>query len=179
MAHGEVGGHRAARAGVMGPVRAHLGCLALLGLIGLMPAPAASQQVRITKLTDQAFGSITNLAVDAVRSENVCVFSNTATRGYNVKATGAGAGGAFTLNLGSSALAYEVQWNGASGQSSGTSLSPGATLTGLTSTATQQACSNGPATTASLIVIIRTAVLTAAIAGVGYSGTLTIVIGPE
>src|SRR5439155_9023582 len=137
MAQGKAGGHRSARTGLMGPVRARLWCLALLGLIGLLPAPAASQQVRITKLTDQAF-SIANLAVDAVRSENVCVFSSTATRGYNVKATGASVGGAFTLSLGSLALAYEVQWNGASGHVSGTSLSPGATLTGLTSTATQQ-----------------------------------------
>ena len=56
---------------------------------------------------------------------------------------GSSSGGAFTLSLGSLALPYEVQWNGASGHVSGTSLSPGATLTGLTSTATQQACGGG------------------------------------
>src|SRR5207247_6671321 len=77
------GGDRAARAGMTGPVQVRFLCLALIGLISLMPGLAAGQQVRITKLTNQAFGSITNLAVDAVRSENVCVFSSTATSGYN------------------------------------------------------------------------------------------------
>src|SRR5258706_9059508 len=128
MAQGCGGGGRAARAGKTGRVPVRSLCRALIGLIGLMPGLAAGQQVRITKLTNQAFGSIANLAVDAVRSENVCVFSTTATSGYNVTATGTGTGGAFTLSLGSSTMAYQGQWSGVRGQSSGTNLSSGATL---------------------------------------------------
>src|SRR5262249_51957622 len=135
------------------------------------------QTVRITQLSDFSFGTITNLLVDTRQSDDVCVYSSSATRGYNVTATGSGAGGAFTLGSGAAALAYEVQWNSSSGQSSGTALSAGTKLGGLTSTATQQVCSNGPATSASLIIVIRAAALTAAAGGLGYSGTLTLVIG--
>jgi hypothetical protein len=46
------------------------------------------------------------------------------------------------------------------------------------SQAKQQTCNSGPATSASLIVIIRSAALTSADAGF-YSGDLTLVIGPE
>jgi hypothetical protein len=46
------------------------------------------------------------------------------------------------------------------------------------STATQQTCNSGPATSASLVVILRTAALSSAAAG-SYSGSLTLVIGPE
>jgi hypothetical protein len=154
-----------------------------LGLAGFALAcvgtPARAQQkVQITKLTDVAFGTITDLTVDAVRSQNVCVYSNTATKGYNVRATGSGTGSAFTLTSGTHLLAYEVQWSSSSGQSSGTSLTAGTTLTGLKSTATSATCTSGPLTTASLIVLIRTATLSSATA-TAYSGTLTLLIGPE
>ena len=51
-------------------------------------------------------------------------------------------------------------------------------LTGQISSATQQTCNNGPANSASLVVIVRSAALSSAAAG-SYSGTLTLVIGPE
>jgi hypothetical protein len=142
------------------------------------PAPAASNNVQITKLSDITFGPISNLGADTTRSENVCIFSGTATNGYNVKATGSGSNNAFTLATGTQRLAYDVQWNSSSGQTVGSSLTPNSTLGGLTSTAKNATCSGNPSTTASLIVIIRSAAASSAIAG-DYSGTLTLVFGPE
>jgi hypothetical protein len=166
-------GHRVARR------KRRIGAIAvLLGVIG-SPSPGLGQTVRITKLSDLSFGTITNLAIDARLSESVCVYSNSTTKGYNVTATGSGAGGAFLLGSGAATLAYQVQWNASAGQTSGTALSAGTKLGGLTSTATQQICSSGPAASASLIVVIPTTALGAAAGGIGYSGTLTLVIGVE
>jgi hypothetical protein len=141
------------------------------------PASAASNKVRISKLVDIAFGTIANLGADAVRSESVCLFADTSTNGYNVTATGTGTGGAFELS-GPGPMVYDVQWSSSSGQSSGTQLVPNVPLTGQVSSATQQTCGTGPATSASLVVILRAAALSSAGAG-AYNGTLTVLIGPE
>jgi len=151
---------------------------ALLLLLGGSPAPAASNKVRITNLSDLAFGSIANLGADAVRSENVCLYADTATNGYNITATGTGPGGAFQLSSGSGSMAYQVQWSASSGQSSGAQLTANVPLTGQVSTATHQTCSTGPASSASLIVVLQSAALSSATAGT-YNGTLTLVVGPE
>lgn len=151
---------------------------ALLLLLAAGPAPGASNKVRITKLANVDFGTVGNLGIDAARSQSVCLYADTATSGYNVTASGTGAGGAFQLSSGASALAFEVQWASSAGQGTGTQLSPNVPLTGQVSTATQQTCNNGPATSASLIVILRSAALSSATAGT-YNGTLTLVVGPE
>lgn len=158
---------------------------ALLALSVLLPAilvsdPAvgASNKVRITKLVDIAFGTIANLGSDAVRSESVCLYAETNTNGYNVTATGTGPAGAFQLSSGAGSMAFDVQWSSSSGQSSGSQLVPNVPLTGQVSSATQQACTSGPATSASLIVILRSTALSSARAGT-YNGTLTLLIGPE
>jgi hypothetical protein len=150
-------------------------CACGIALIGA-PAGAQSNNVRITGLADVAFGSLTG--GDVTRAQNVCAFSSTSTKGYRVTASGSGASGAFTLANGAHTLAYEVQWNKLSGQTAGTGLSPNVALTGQTSTATQQQCNSGPATSASLILIVR-GTSAAAASGGNYSGTLTLVLGPE
>ena len=142
------------------------------------PAAAASNKVRISNLTDLAFGTITNVGANAAQSESLCLYADTNSNGYNITATGSGGGGAFLLSSGLRTLAYEVQWSSSSGQSSGTQLTANVPLTGQTSAAVQQTCNNGPATTASLIVVLRSAALSGATAG-SYSGTLTLVVGPE
>lgn len=147
-------------------------------LLGASPAMAASNKVRITNLSDLAFGSIANLSTDAVRSENVCLFADTNTNGYNITATGTGPGGTFQLSSGLGSMAYEVQWSSSSGQSSGAQLTPNVPLTGQVSAATHQTCSTGPASSASLVIVLRTAALSSATAG-AYNGTLTLVVGPE
>lgn len=151
-------------------------CLPLL--LCAAGAQAQSRNVRITKLTDVPFGSIANLNIDAVQSQSLCVYANTATNGYTVTAVGSGSGGGFALGSGSQELGYEVQWADAPGQSSGTQLTPNTPLSGLTSTARQQTCNAGPPTTASLVIVLRSADLSTARAGT-YSGSLTVIIGPE
>ncbi|MEO6359596.1 MAG: hypothetical protein ABIO43_03350 [Sphingomicrobium sp.] len=141
-------------------------------------APASAQKVRIDGLVDVNFGTIANLTADSWQSQSICVFSQTANGGYNIRAFGSGTGGSFTLASGGNTLAYEVQWSATSGQTTGTILTANTALTGLTSAATQQVCNAGPPTTASLIVVLRAAALTSAIAG-AYSGTLTLVVAPE
>ena len=142
------------------------------------PLHAQSNNVRISKLSDVAFGSIANVGADATNSQSLCVYANTANQGYRFTASGSAPGGAFSLTSGSFLLNYEVQWNQAPSQSSGTQLSPNVTLTGLISSATQQTCNSGPATTASLILVLRSSELSNARAG-SYSGTLTLLVGPE
>lgn len=146
--------------------------------LGSSPAQAASNKVRISNLSDVAFGTVANLTVDAVRTQSLCLYADTAANGYNVRASGSGPGGAFALASGSNSLPYDVQWNNASGQSVGTQLSANVALSGQISAASQQTCNTGPATTASLIVILRSTALSSAAAG-SYTGSLTLIIGAE
>lgn len=142
------------------------------------PEAALAQKVRITNLSDVNFGLISNLQADARRAQNVCLFSNSTGGRYSVTATGSGTGSAFTLTNGANSLAYEVEWSDQSGQTSGTSLSPAVASVGRVSAATQQTCNSGPATSASLIVILRSSALTQAREG-SYSGSLTLVVAAE
>jgi hypothetical protein len=153
-------------------------CLALiLALIG-QPHPASAQKVRITNLSDVDFGLLSNLQADSRRSQNICLFSNSAGNAYSVAASGSGAGSAFTLSNGSNSLAYEVEWSDQSGQSNGSSLTPNGALTGRTSSATHQFCNSGPAASASLIIVLRSTDLAQAREG-SYTGSLTLLISAE
>jgi hypothetical protein len=140
--------------------------------------PASAQKVRITNLSDVDFGLLSNLQADALRSQDVCLYSNSAGSLYSVTASGSGAGSSFTLSNGTSALPYEVRWSGQSGQSTGTSLSPNVAVTGQSSAATHQFCNSGPAASASLILVLRSSALSQAREG-SYSGSLTLLIAAE
>ena len=155
-------------------------CACAFALLALAAGPALAQSnnVRLTKLSDVPFGTITNFGADSVSSQSVCLYSSSATNGYNVTGQGSGAGNAFTMASGLQTLAYDVQWSDSSGQSAGSQLTANTPLTGQISTATHKTCNNGPTTTASLIVILRASALSRATAG-AYSGTLTLLIGPE
>jgi hypothetical protein len=149
------------------------------GAISLAATNAsAADKVRITSLSDVGFGTISNLATDAVQSQDVCVFSTSSPERYRVTAAGSGTGGSFLLRSGANSLAYDVQWNDAAGQATGTQLLPNQSLTNQSSNATQQRCNSGPSSSASLIVILRSAALGAATTGT-YAGTLTLVVAPE
>ena len=56
-------------------------------------------RVRISGLGDVTFASV-DPTIDATDAQDVCVWSNTSTRGYSITATGSGAAGAFTLASG-------------------------------------------------------------------------------
>ena len=135
-------------------------------------------RARITGLADVAF---TNQDPNTAASspQNVCVWSNTATKGYTVTATGSGTSSAFTLANGLLTVPYSVAWNASSGATTGSALATGTASAGLVSTATQQVCSSGPVTTSSLIVGITTADLGGMQAETSYTGTLTLVVTPQ
>ena len=135
-------------------------------------------RVRISGLSDVAFTNA-DPSVDASNAQNVCVWSNTATRGYRVTATGSGAANAFTLANGALTVPYSVEWSASSGQTSGTALSTGTALTSLTSTATNSGCASGPASSASLIVKVLSSNLQTMSASTSYTGTLTLLVAPE
>ena len=134
-------------------------------------------RVQIGGLTDIAFGTVDPSSA-ASQSEDVCVWSNMSGRGYQVTATGSGASNAFTLTDGTNTLPYSVEWAGSTGQSSGTALTSGSALTGLTSTATNPTCSSGAPKTASFFVKMNATSLQAAVAS-SYTGTLTLVVAPQ
>lgn len=135
-------------------------------------------RARITGLSDIAFTN-QDPTVAASNAQDVCVWSNTATKAYTVTATGSGAASEFTLSNGSATVPYSVEWASTSGQTTGTVLSTGTASASLTSAATNQTCSSAPAASASLIVGISTANLSTMTAGSSYTGTLTLLITPQ
>lgn len=152
--------------------------LAVLAL-GLCPGLAnAASQVRISGLTDVAFGTLANFTPDTTKSQNICIYSSVSTHRYSVTATGSGTGGAFTLAAGTSTLAYEVQWAASSGQTTGSALTAGTPLTGQVANTTSSSCLTNTTPTASLITILRASAAGSATAG-SYSGTLTLLIAPN
>ena len=139
---------------------------------------SAPSRVRLTNLTDVSFAN-QDPATPASNAQNVCVWSNASTKGYNVTASGSGAGNVFTLANGALTVPYSVEWAASSGQISGTALTAGSAFTGLTSTATSASCSSGAASTASLIIKMATTDLQGMQAAMAYTGTLTLVVAPE
>ena len=141
---------------------------------------ASASVVDITGLQDVSLLSL-DPSFTATSSQNVCAFSNTPPSQYSVTASGSGTGSAFTLSAGGSipVLPYAVQWNQLSGQTSGTALTPSVPLNTQTSVATKKACSSGPSSSASLIVVITTADLQTALSGVTYTGVLTLLLAPQ
>jgi hypothetical protein len=175
---------RASLAGLMALLAAGTAPAATQGSLGTASTGAISigvsvpNRVQITGLADIAFTN-QDPAAAAANAQDVCVWSNTSTRGYNVTASGSGAGNAFTLANAALTVPYSVEWTGSAGQTTGTALAPGAALTGLTSTATNATCSAGANETASLIVKISPASLQGMQAATDYTGTLTLVVAPE
>ena len=137
-------------------------------------------RVQISGLSDFVFGTL-DPTTDTSLSKNVCVWSNTGTKGYNITATGNGgvSGTAFTLTNGSKTLDYGVEWAGSTGQASGTALATGTAANGFTSTAAAPTCGSGPTPTASLIVRFTSAQMLAAVGTTAFTGTLTLVVAPE
>ncbi len=132
-------------------------------------------RVRITGLADVSWTN-QDPGTAATNAQDVCVWSNTSTKGYTVTASGDGASNAFTLANGALTVPYSVQWNASAGQTTGTALTTGSASGTLTSTATNQTCSAGES--ASLVVGIGTSDLSGMQAATSYSGVLTLVVSP-
>jgi hypothetical protein len=135
-------------------------------------------RARISGLSDVSFIN-QDPSTAASNAQNVCVWSNTATKAYTITATGSGTGSAFTLSNGSNTVPYTVEWASSINQTTGTSLTAGTASSSLTSTATNQSCASGPSASASLIVGISTANLGTMSAGSSYTGTLTLLVTPQ
>lgn len=144
----------------------------------MQPVPASAQKVRITNIADVNFGLISNLQSESRLSQSICLYSSSAGAAYSISASGSGTGSAFALSSGPDSLSYDVEWSPQSGQSAGTPLTPNVTLTGQTSAATHQFCNSGPATSASLTIVLRASELSAARQG-SYSGSLTLLVSAE
>ena len=138
-----------------------------------------ANRAQITGLSDVNFTNA-DPTTTATSAQSSCLWSNTATKGYSITASGSGTAGAFTLTSGALApVPYSVQWAASSGQTSGTALATGAPLTGLVSTATRPTCNTGPTTTSSLIVSIAATDLQNMVAAASYTGTLTLLVTPQ
>ena len=136
-------------------------------------------RAQITGLSDISFTNA-DPTTTATSAQSNCVWSNTATKGYSITASGSGTAGAFTLTSGALApVPYSVQWAATSGQTSGSALATGTALTGLTSTATRPTCNAGPATSSSLVVSIAATDLQDMVASASYTGTLTLLVTPQ
>jgi hypothetical protein len=135
-------------------------------------------RVQITGLTDISFANAEPNG-QALSAQNNCVWSNTATKGYTITATGSGTGGAFTLASGAlTPVSYAVQWNQSSGQNSGTALVASTASGGFVSTAAVPTCATTPSSTSSLIVTIAQSQLQAMPSLTTYTGTLTLLVNP-
>lgn len=155
-----------------------VGVLVGIGLFVLSGGQAEAQQVRLTKLSDVSFGTLSSTASDVVHSQNVCAFATSFSGLYSVRASGSGTAGALTLAGSGAPMPYEVQWAGTPGQTSGTALPANSTVGGFSDGNVLETCNFINLSSASLIVILRSAALSAATAG-SYSGTLTLVIAAQ
>lgn len=142
-----------------------------------------ASRVNIANLSDVTFtdsdlGPVVNTANQATKASNVCVWSNNADKSYYITASGSGTSGAFTLANGSNPVVpYQVYWNGASGQSTGTPLTAAVKSAKLTSTATTPTCGGG--SSATLVVGIQGTDANAMLASTAYTGTLTLLVAPS
>jgi hypothetical protein len=139
---------------------------------------SVSNRAQITGLSDVAFTNV-DPASTATAAQSNCVWSNTATKGYSITATGSGASGAFTLANGALLVPYSVQWSASAGQASGTALTAGTALAGMTSLAVNPTCSTNPATTSSLVISIAAANLQSMTSATSYTGSLTLLVTPQ
>jgi hypothetical protein len=149
-----------------------------LAIATVMSAPALGQRVRVSGVTDLSFGLLAGFQSDQRQSQSICVYSNGQSSGYSISAWGSGSAGSFELSNGLNTLHYDVEWSPVSGQTTGTNITPNVPLPGQVSGAGHQVCNTGPATSASLIVVLRGVDLAQAREG-NYTGSLSLLISAE
>lgn len=135
--------------------------------------------VQISNLSDLTFTTLDG-TTDAQLTENVCVWSNTSTRSYTIRATGDGASSAFTLaSTGHSPVPYSVAWANSSTATAGTALATTTASAAFTSTAITPLCVAGASPTAKLFVGITGANQSTMVANAAYTGVLTLLVTPQ
>jgi hypothetical protein len=132
------------------------------------------QLVQISALNDIALGNYTGGA-DKTGGDDLCVYSNIG--GYQITATGNGAGSAFRLlGAGAASIPYTVQWADAAGATSGDPMTSGTVLTNQSGTFSTPDCGGG--NNARVIVTVNSTDLAAAPAQ-AYTGVLTLLVAPQ
>ena len=140
---------------------------------------SVAPRVQISKLSDVTFNAV-DAGTAQSNAQNICVWSNTSGRKYNITATGNGASNAFTLASGGRApAAYTVEYANTANATTTAAPTAGTVLAGQSTAATSPTCATGAATSATLVVKMSTAVLQTMQAGAAYTGVLTLVVAPE
>ena len=140
-------------------------------------------RVRISNLTDLTFsdadlGPLIGSANTSRKSENVCAWSNIPNRDYFITATGSGPASAFALhNVAGPDIPYSVSWAQTTDATIGTALTAGTKSTQFTSTSLTSNCLGNASAT--LLVTIAGADAETMVAGVTYTGTLTLLMTPS
>ncbi len=135
--------------------------------------------VQISNLTDLTFSALTGSA-DAQQTENVCVWSNTSSKSYTIRATGSGTASAFTLASGTNApVPYTVAWANSTAATTGTGLTTNVASAAFTSAAVTPLCAAGANPSAKLFVTILAADQNTMIANAAYTGVLTLLVTPQ
>jgi hypothetical protein len=130
--------------------------------------------VQISALDDIALGTYAG-GGDMTSADDLCVYSNNG--GYDITATGNGAGQAFELTGTSSAtIPYTVEWATSAGAGSGTALTTAVALAGQGGTFSTPDC--GGVDNAQVIVTVADADLASAPSD-SYTGVLTLLVAPQ
>lgn len=130
--------------------------------------------VQISALDDIALGTYTG-GGNMTGADDLCVYSNNG--GYDITATGNGAGNAFELIGAGANIPYTVEWATTAGAGTGTALTTGVTLASQTGTFTGGPNCGG-VDNAQVIVTVDSADLAAAPAD-AYTGVLTLLVAPQ
>lgn len=138
---------------------------------------------RISNLVDLTVPSWSTGGGDITLTSDVCVYSTRPGGGYTIRASGSGAGGAFSLANGNNILPYNILWNSGGVNAlanTGTALAANVTSEKLQKAATDSASCQGkvPGPTARLVVRMMNTDLDAIVDGT-YSGTLTLLVTPN
>lgn len=141
----------------------------------LAPPSARAAAVLITNLKDATFSQVSPASTQSAVIHN-CV--NSSSGRYRVTATGTGGASTFQLNAGAGLnLPYSVEWSDSGSATTGDALTPGVALTGQT-TPFITSCLLG-SISATVIVRLAASDLQQAVAGVTYTGALTLLVAPE
>ena len=138
-------------------------------------------EVAISDLDDFTFTATElttalNTSRPAAKSDQICVWSNNVDRSFYVTATGDGAGGAFTLTDGTRTLPYTAQLATSSQRAT---LAAGTKGGFFTADADRPDCSDLPALTTRLFIILLPADIAAMESTTTYTGVLTLLVTPS
>ena len=147
-------------------------CLLLITFLWLLAGSIhfAEARIQIVDMNDFNFGTWSGSG-NLTATDQVCVWEDSGNNRYRVTATGTGAGGAFTITGGTTALPYQVTWT----SSNGTTQTLTANVQSVQFRASSFVNRCGGGTNATLRIDIQQSDLLASEAAT-YTGTLTLLL---